>query len=102
MAQVSKCGIGHESLTIIVRYAPILVSVLDSISVFFFSEKENTPAVCVKAVPVSGQVLKQKHILFTEYVFLFSTGAPARTRTWNNGSEDRYDIRFTTGANEAL
>ena len=24
--------------------------------------------------------------------------APARTRTWNNGSEDRYDIRFTTGA----
>lgn len=24
---------------------------------------------------------------------------PARTRTWNNGSEDRCDIHFTTGGN---
>ena len=28
--------------------------------------------------------------------------APARTRTWNDGSEDRSDIHFTTGAISVL
>lgn len=29
---------------------------------------------------------------------LISMCAPAKNRTWTNGSEDRCDIRFTTGA----
>ena len=29
---------------------------------------------------------------------LFIFCAPARTRTWNDGSEDRCDIHFTTSA----
>ena len=33
---------------------------------------------------------------------LFYFGAPARTRTWNDGSEDRCDIHFTTSAMELL
>ncbi|MEY2664592.1 MAG: hypothetical protein RIT04_400 [Candidatus Parcubacteria bacterium] len=34
------------------------------------------------------------------FYFLLLTGAPGGIRTPNNGSEDRYDIHFTTGAYE--
>lgn len=35
-------------------------------------------------------------------VFLFYLCAPARTRTWDDCSEDSYDIHFTTGAIENI
>src|SRR4051812_28786733 len=34
--------------------------------------------------------------------FLFESCAPARIRTWNNASEERCDIHFTTGAMGAI
>ena len=58
------------------------------------------PAVCPSAVSKAVCLLNQNN-LFEEVVLIYA-GAPARTRTWNNGSEDRYDIRFTTGALQQL
>lgn len=43
-----------------------------------------------------GQINKIKSlVVIQDFLFLC---APARTRTWNDGSEDRCDIHFTTSA----
>ncbi len=59
--------------------------------------------------PWQGRILPLNHTRFAQlkhvilylaisHVSILNRCAPARIRTWNNGSEDRCDIHFTTGA----
>ncbi len=61
------------------------------------------PGIEPESRPWQGRVLPLNHARNIEHYILnlfFSNfpSAPGRTRTYKNGSEDRCDIHFTTGA----
>ena len=82
LLEISNTFCGHELLTIILRFAPILVSTLDPTSRFSSLGKEETiAAVRTGAVRDAGLVLNQNDILFKKDVVLIFTCARSRVRT---------------------